>query len=132
MFIPKFYLDGAADCWERMPADAGTYEIGEALVLSGGKLTVCPANSKPEYICMCRAEVESGEDIAVIAVSDQTQYESEFSEQNADAQIGGCYQISADGGAVTATGGGACMVLHFEGTEQGSCVVVRFVDPAGA
>ncbi len=135
MFNPVKNDTGACQPWEYLPAAAGTYQVGQALNVSGGKLaaieeasTVCPG-----YLSMKKGTLVEGELLPVIRVRSDAIYESTLSEDAEDAAIGSCLQVSAGGLEVDGAAAGAFEVTYLEGTEEGAKVRGRFVAvPAAA
>ena len=128
MFRPHSSNNGAVLPFEYLPAAAGSYEAGQLLNMSGGKLTAISAACKttPAYLCMGKHTVADGENLPVTRVSDDMIYETELSAEAADATIGTKLEISAGGLAADAAVAGTFELVFLEGTAQGSMVRGRF------
>lgn len=106
---------------KQMPATAATeYKIGEALVISGGKVAKATGTSKPEYIC---AEEGTGKDtISCYPVDEHSEYKTTVNGDGA-VTVGAKYTIHTDSAQITTTTtGGVAEVV--EVLTDG--VVVRF------
>ena len=110
---------------EFMEATAGeTIVLGEALVLSAGKLTKCGATAKPEYIAV--GPVENGI-VPVIKVQDYMVFEAPLSAAGTALKIGESVTLHTDGLKVTATtASGVAKIVRIDGTAVGDMVHVRF------
>lgn len=83
------------------PTASEEISLGEALVLSSGKLTKCGATATPEFIAM-----SSGKDvdkIAVIRVMEDDEFETTFAADATDNAEGTKVTLHTDGLQVTAT-----------------------------
>lgn len=83
------------------PAASEEISLGEALVLSSGKLTKCNATATPEFIAM-----SSGKDvdkIAVVRVMEDDVFETTFAADASSNAEGTKVTIHTDGLQVTAT-----------------------------
>lgn len=104
--------------------------LGEALVLSSGKLTKCGATAKPDFLAAepcTAAEATAGKRIAVTRVNSHVVYETTLSVASASIAEGAKYTLSSDGLAITATTtNGVAEVVAFEGKAAGDKVLVRF------
>lgn len=127
MIIPHSY-DNALQPWEYLPAAAGTYKVGQALTVTGGKVAAIgkASTTTPPYICMAETTVADGEALPVIRVRNETIFESTLSEEAAAATIGSKLQVSADGLTVDAAAAGTFEVVYIEGTAAGNVVRGRF------
>lgn len=129
MIIPHSYDKGALQPWEYLPAAAGEYKIGQALNVTGGKLTAIAAASttSPTYICMTEKTVQDGDLIPVQRVQKDVIHETTLSAAAATAAIGSKLQVSAGGLEVDGGAAGSFEVTYIEGTEAGSIVRGRFI-----
>lgn len=127
MFLPH-KNDNGLQPWERYPAAAGTYEIGQLLNISGGKLTAVEAASTktPTYVSMARATVAEGENLPVIRVTSAMIFETTLSAEANAAVIGTKLQVSAGGLQVDAAATGTFELVGIEGTAAGDVVRGRF------
>ena len=115
--------------FEYLPADGLTPAVGQALVLSAGKLTLASGATKPTHISMCQrdAACANGELIPVIAVNDAITFAVPSSVANTVA-IGGKVTVSTDGLNVTATTeGGVATIVGKCGTAKGDVQYVEFI-----
>ena len=90
----------------RLPSTAGeTYSLGEALMLTGGKLTKCGATSAPTHICAedYIAPSADNRDIVAEPVSADMIFEVPFSASPASVNVGDKVTLNTDGLKVTAT-----------------------------
>lgn len=128
MFRPHTSNNGAVLPFEYLPAAAGSYEAGELLNVSGGKLVKISAACKttPAYLCMGKHTVAEGEDLPVTRVSDDVIYETELSAEAAEAKIGTKLEVSVGGLTADAAAAGTFEVVFLEGTAIGSVVRGRF------
>lgn len=113
--------------WEKLPAAAITPQVGLALTMTDGELTVASGETAPTYMCMSEedAPVEAGTMIHVVRVTEDQIWETTFSASGA-VEPGDKVTVSADGLEVTGTTGGAAEIVEMEGTEVGDWVRVRF------
>lgn len=127
MFVPYSHDKGAQQPWEYLPAAAGTYQVGQLLDVTGGKLTAIAAakNTTPAYVCMASKTVEAGESLPVQRVSKDIIYETHLSTEAA-ATIGTMLQVSAGGLLADGAASGTFEVTYIEGTAKGSVVRGRF------
>ena len=81
MFIPIKSTDGAMTPFEYIEAAAGTYQVGQLLNVSGGKLAAIAADqaTTPPYVCMQSGTVAAGELLAVTRVQGKYTFETELS-----------------------------------------------------
>ena len=115
--------------FEYLPADGLVPSVGQALVLSAGKLTLASGANKPTHISMCQrdAACANGELIPVIAVSDAITFAVPTSVANT-AAVGNKVTISADGLNVTATTeSGVATIVGKCGTAKGDVQYVKFI-----
>ena len=136
MFIPIKSNDGAMTPFEYLPAAAGTYQAGQLLNVSGGKLAAIAADqaTTPPYVCMQSGTAAADELIAVTRVSGKYLFETELAAEASDAAVGVKLQV-ANGGLkakyVTNTQNaavpGTFEVVSLEGTAAGSVLRGRFV-----
>ena len=105
----------------RMMKSAETAVFGEALKLTADGLTKCGAAEKPEYIC--RGEVQPDGTIPVGVVMATTNYIVPYTAKPA---VAAKVQLHTDGLQVTATTGGAFLVISVD--EGSKTAVGRVVD----
>ena len=128
MFIPHKSDVGATRPWEQLPAAAGTYQVGQLLKISGGKLAAitAPEKTTPPYVCMSNITVADGENVHVQRVSTDVIYETTLSAEAAAAAVGSMLEISAGGLQADAAAAGTFEVVYIEDTAAGSTVQGRF------
>lgn len=127
MFYPK-KMDGVLRSWEYLPAAAGTYQAGQLLNVSGGKLAALSAASTttPPYLCQADAVVEDGQELPVTRVNGEDIYETVLGAADTSLAMGKMLQVGADGKSVNATATGTFEVVSFDGTAADSVVRGRF------
>ena len=103
---------------------AVTYAVGDALVLTSGKLAKAGATASPEYIS---AEKASGKDVlSVYPVDGNQEWETTLSTAG-ELVVGSKVTLSSTSDSVTATTtSGVAEVISVAGTTSGSAVVVKF------
>ena len=128
MFLPHKSDTGAVQPWEYIPAAAGTYQVGQLLNISGGKLAAltAAATTTPPYLCMSEITVEDGENVPVIRVSDDVIYETRLSAEAADAVVGTKLEVSKGGLLADAAATGTFEIVYIEDTAADSVVTGRF------
>ncbi len=107
---------------------AEAISIGEALVLSGGKLTKCAATTKPEFIAMGQVGAnDANRKVAVCRVESNQVYEVPVTAAPTSLKIGDKVTLHTDGLQVTATTtSGVVTVESLNGaTVAGDTIVVR-------
>lgn len=126
-FIPNTYLDGAQRPWQKLPAAAGDYTAGEALVFSGGCLVPVSADCGSDtaagrhYLCAAETTVAEGGALAVIAADENTVFSAPLNAADSALACGSVRTITAQG--VGAAGANGCfVVLGFDGTAAGDTV----------
>lgn len=120
---------GAVQPFEYLNAAAGTYQAGQMLTVTGGKLAAISAASKttPQYLCMANITVTGDELVAVTRVKNDVIYETQLSAEAAAAAVGSKLEITAGGLAVDAAAAGTFEVTYLAGTAVGDTVYGRFV-----
>lgn len=128
MFSPHKNDTGAVLPWEYLPAAEGTYEAGQLLQVSNGKLAALSAATKttPPYLCMGNITVESGDELPVTRIDKDTIYAVELSAAATAATVGTMLEVSAGGKEVDAAAVGTFEVVAMEGTAIGDIVYGRF------
>ena len=114
-----------------LPTTASTtYSIGDALVLTGGKLVKATGTTIPEYICACNyvAPATGNEDIAVYLIAPGMEWETTFAADASAVAEGSKVTIHTDAAQVTATTtSGIVKILKKYGTgASGTAVRVTF------
>ena len=115
--------------WEYLPAAAGTYEAGQALTVTSGKLAAISAarTTTPEYICMADATVAAGDLVPVIRVDKDIELETSLSAAASSMVMGTKLQITKGGLQVDAAAEGSFEVKEYAGTAAGAAVIGRFL-----
>ena len=107
--------------------DSETVTLGEALVLSGGKLTKCGATYRPTFVAVGPAV--DGE-APVIRVQDYMEFETALAvapAESATVAVGDKVTLHTDGLQITATKtSGVATVTYIAGQTVGSLARVRF------
>lgn len=128
MFVPVKSNTGAMLPWEYLGAAADTYQAGQMLTVTGGKLAKLSGASTttPPYLCMADVTATDGQVIPVTRVEGAFLYETTLSALYADAKPGVKMQVAEDGLTV-AQGAGNFELVDAEGTQKGDTVRGRFV-----
>lgn len=128
MFLPVKSNTGALLPWEYLGAAADTYQAGQLLTVTGGKLTKLSGASTttPPYLCMADVTAADGQIIPVTRVEGAFLYETTLSAAYADAKPGVKVQVAADG-LTAAQGAGTFELVEVAGTQAGDTVRGRFV-----
>lgn len=131
MFEFSYKLHGHSAAFERrLGTDDEAYTRGEALVLSGGRLTKCGATATPQFICL---HDQPAEDTAVTAlcvlpVTDHQVYRTTLAAAGTALKVGDAVTLHTDGLQVTATTtGGVFTITAMDGTAAGATVHGRFL-----
>lgn len=133
MFQPYKSDNGAVLPWEYLPAEVGTYHVGQALNLdaSTGQLEALAADlaTTPPYLCNAEITIEAaGGIVPVSRVSRDVIYETTL-QAAASGAVPGTRMVVKSGGNQVGTGDGTFEVVSLEGTAVGDTVRGRFVDP---
>ena len=102
--------------------------IGEALVLTDGKLTKCGATSAPQFIAIGQIGAsDTNRKVAVCRVESNQVYEVPVTEDPTDLKVGDKVTVGEDGLRVTAnTASGVVTVENLNGASAvGDTIVVR-------
>jgi len=128
MFLPHASDTGALQPWEYLPAAAGTYQVGQLLKISGGKLAAVSAASTttPAYLCMSNITVAADELVPVTRISKQYIYETRLTAAASSAKIGTMLQVSDGGLGADGAAEGSFEVTFIEATAKDSVVRGRF------
>lgn len=127
-FIPHT-VKGGATSLDYQPAAAITPKVGLALAWSSGKLAVCGATAKPDYICATEAKsaVAAGTLIPVIPVGDYITFAVPAQATMTAVNLGDSVTLHTDGMQVTATKtDGKAKIIGREGTAVGDIQYVMF------
>ena len=127
MFIPIKSTDGAMTPFEYIEAAAGTYQVGQLLNVTDGKLAAIAADqaTTPPYVCMQSGTVAAGEKYI---------FETELATAATAVTVGTKIQVASGGlkakyvtGTSDAAAPGTFEVVSLEGTAAGSMIRGRFV-----
>ena len=102
--------------------------IGEALVLSSGKLTICPTTTKPEFIAIGQLGAsDANRKVAVCRVESNQVYEVPVTVAPTGLKVGDKVAIHTDGLQITEdTTNGVITIENLNGAEAaGDTIVVR-------
>ena len=98
--------------------------LGEALVLSSGKLTKCGAEATPEFISTGSG---TGVKIPVVRVMEEDVYSAPLTVAGEALKVGDKVTLDATGTKVTATTvSGVFEITQIDGTEVGNTVLGMF------
>lgn len=112
---PLEYYEGTA---------AEAIVLGEALVLSNGKLTKCGAQVTPEFISMGNG---TGVKIPVVRVMEEDVYSAPLSAAGDSLKVGDKVTLDSTGTKVTATTtSGVFEITQIDGTAIGNTVLGMF------
>lgn len=129
MISPHKNGTGAVLPWEYIAAAAGSYEAGQLLQVSNGKLAAidAAATTTPPYLCMGTITVEDGEELPVTRIAADVVYAASLSAAAEAAVVGTKLRVSAGGKDVDAGAAGSFELVALEGTEAGNIVYGRFI-----
>lgn len=129
MISPHSNSTGTVLPFEYIPAAADTYEAGQLLQVSNGKLAAisAAATATPPYLCMGSITVEDGEHLPVTRINDDVIYAATLSADADSAVVGTKLRISAGGKDVDAGAAGSFELVALEGTKAGNIVYGRFI-----
>ena len=102
---------------------AVTYAVGDALVVTSGKLALAGATDKPEYIA-----TQGGlglDTLSVYQVEGNQEYETTLT-GSGTLVVGSKVTLSSAKEVTTTTTSGVAEVISVAGTTSGSAVVVKF------
>lgn len=129
--------DGAVRPWAYLPAKAGTYAVGQALVMdaSNGYLTPVASGVGEDtdegrhYVSMSAVTLAAnGDKLPVVTSDDRIVWELPLQAQNTGIKVGAAYTLHTDGMQLTNTTTRGCFtVLAFDGTAAGSRVRGKLV-----
>lgn len=120
---------GRIPAWEYLPCWTIQPQVGLALTMTSGNLSVASGTTAPLYVSMREedAAVTAGTIIPVVRVLDSIVFETTFSAAATSIKVGDKVTISSDGTQVTATKtNGVAEIVAMDGTTAGSKVRVRF------
>ena len=110
------------------PADSETYQVGEALKLASGKVTLCSGAVAPSHVCV--GPVDDNGVVPCVEVQKYMEFETTLGVAPTDSAtvgVGDKVTLHTDGMQVTATKtGGVAEVTGIDGQTVGSRVTVKF------
>lgn len=131
------YEDGAVRPWAYIPAKAGTYKVGQALVMDATNGYLVPVSSGvgedidegKHYVSMSDVTLAANGDVLpVVASDDQMVWEIPLQAANTGLKIGAAYTLHTSGMTLTNTTTKGCFtVVAFDGTAAGDLVRGKLV-----
>lgn len=110
------------------PTDSETYQVGEALKLVSGKVTLCNGDVAPSHVCV--GPVDDNGVVPCVEVQKYMEFETTLGVAPTDSAtvgVGDKVTLHTDGMQVTATKtSGVAEVTGVDGQTVGSRVTVKF------
>lgn len=110
------------------PTDSESYQVGEALKLASGKVTLCSAAVAPSHVCV--GPIDDNGVVPCVEVQKYMEFETTLGVAPTDSAtvgVGDKVTLHTDGMQVTATKtGGVAEVTGIDGQTVGSRVTVKF------
>lgn len=110
------------------PTDGETYQVGEALKLASGKVTLCSGAVAPSHVCV--GPIDDNGVVPCVEVQKYMEFETTLGVAPADSAtvgVGDKVTLHTDGMQVTATKtSGVAEVTGIDGQTVGSRVTVKF------
>ena len=110
------------------PTDGESYQVGEALKLASGKVTLCSGAVAPSHVCV--GPIADNGVVPCVAVQKYMEFETTLGVAPADSAtvgVGDKVTLHTDGMQVTATKtSGVAEVTGIDGQTVGSRVTVKF------
>lgn len=110
------------------PADGESYQVGEALKLASGKVTLCSGAVAPSHVCV--GPVDDNGVVPCVEVQKYMEFETTLGVAPTDSAtvgVGDKVTLHTDGMQVTATKtSGVAEVTGIDGQTVGSRVTVKF------
>lgn len=110
------------------PTDSESYQVGEALKLASGKVTLCSGAVAPSHVCV--GPVDDNGVVPCVEVQKYMEFETTLGVAPTDSAtvgVGDKVTLHTDGMQVTATKtGGVAEVTGIDGQTVGSRVTVKF------
>lgn len=110
------------------PADGESYQVGEALKLASGKVTLCSGAVAPSHVCV--GPIDDNGVVPCVEVQKYMEFETTLGVAPTDSAtvgVGDKVTLHTDGMQVTATKtGGVAEVTGIDGQTVGSRVTVKF------
>ena len=110
------------------PTDSESYQVGEALKLASGKVTLCSGAVAPSHVCV--GPIDDNGVVPCVEVQKYMEFETTLGvapEDSATVGVGDKVALHTDGMQVTATKtGDVAEVTGIDGQTVGSRVTVKF------
>lgn len=110
------------------PTDSESYQVGEALKLASGKVTLCSGAVAPSHVCV--GPIDDNGVVPCVEVQKYMEFETTLGVAPTDSAtvgVGDKVTLHTDGMQVTATKtGGVAEVTGIDGRTVGSRVTVKF------
>lgn len=110
------------------PTDSESYQVGEALKLHSGKVTLCSGAVAPSHVCV--GPIDDNGVVPCVEVQKYMEFETTLGVAPADSAtvgVGDKVTLHTDGMQVTAAKtGGVAEVTGIDGQTVGSRVTVKF------
>lgn len=110
------------------PTDSESYQVGEALKLASGKVTLCSGAVAPSHVCV--GPIDDNGVVPCVEVQKYMEFETTLGVAPADSAtvgVGDKVTLHTDGMQVTTTKtGGVAEVTGIDGQTVGSRVTVKF------
>ena len=110
------------------PTDGESYQVGEALKLASGKVTLCGGAAAPSHVCV--GPIDDNGVVPCVEVQKYMEFETTLGVAPTDSAtvgVGDKVTLHTDGMQVTATKtGGVAEVTGIDGQTVGSRVTVKF------
>ena len=110
------------------PTDSESYQVGEALKLASGKVTLCSGAVAPSHVCV--GPIDDNGVVPCVEVQKYMEFETTLGVAPTDSAtvgVGDKVTLHTDGMQVTATkAGGVAEVTGIDGQTVGSRVTVKF------
>lgn len=119
--------DATVPVVKEFPAAAGTYKVGDALIISDGLLTKTSGTNTPTYISAGQGTLASGDLLAVNFISEDKEWKTTLSAAGGSLKVGDKVTIETDSARVTATTtNGVAELKEIISTASGGEVIVKF------
>lgn len=110
------------------PTDGETYQVGKALKLASGKVTLCSGDVAPSHVCV--GPIDDNGVVPCVEVQKYMEFETTLGVAPTDSAtvgVGDKVTLHTDGMQVAATKtGGVAEVTGIDGQTVGSRVTVKF------
>lgn len=110
------------------PTDGESYQVGKALKLASGKVTLCSDDTAPSHVCV--GPIDDNGVVPCVEVQKYMEFETTLGvapEDSTTVGVGDKVTLHTDGMQVTATKtGGVAEVTGIDGQTVGSRVTVKF------